>query len=103
MARAVYSSIPFIVLDDVLSAVDSGVAAHLVEHCLAGLLVQGRTVIMATHAVRFLGHRCISKVVVLSSEGTIAAQSTFEELAGAGALPEGCELDVPSPKGGQTG
>ena len=40
---------------------------------------------------------------MLSSEGTIAAQGTFEQLAGAIALPEGCEFDVLSPKGGKIG
>ena len=51
LARAVYSQSDIVLLDDVLSAVDSNTAAHLVEHCLNGLL-KGRTVVLVTHFVK---------------------------------------------------
>ena len=38
-------------LDDVLSAVDTQTARHLVAHALCGPLSRGRTFILATHAV----------------------------------------------------
>lgn len=43
-----------LVLDDVISAVDAGTARHIVQHCLTGRLVEGRTIIIASHAVESL-------------------------------------------------
>ncbi|KAF9013114.1 hypothetical protein BDQ17DRAFT_1321012 [Cyathus striatus] len=49
LARAIYSSAEIILLDDVLAALD----AHtwIVEECLLGDLVKGRTVLLVTHNV----------------------------------------------------
>ncbi|KAK7714767.1 hypothetical protein SLS57_007010 [Botryosphaeria dothidea] len=47
-ARALYSRAEILVLDDIFSAVDSHVGAHLAES-LTGKLCQGRTRIIATH------------------------------------------------------
>ena len=38
LARAAYARRDIIVLDDVLSAVDTQVALHIFDHCLTGLL-----------------------------------------------------------------
>ena len=51
LARAIYSSAKVVLLDDVLSAVDSHTAQHLVECCLRGKLMRHRTCILVTHAV----------------------------------------------------
>ncbi|GAA5991641.1 hypothetical protein JCM10908_001069 [Rhodotorula pacifica] len=51
LARAIYSSAKVVLLDDVLSAVDSHTAQHLVERCLRGKLMRHRTCILVTHAV----------------------------------------------------
>lgn len=51
LARAFYSSAKTILLDDVLSAVDSHTARHLYNECLKGPLAQNRTIILVTHAV----------------------------------------------------
>lgn len=51
LARAIYSSAKVVLLDDVLSAVDSHTAQHLVEHCLRGKLMRHRTCVLVTHAV----------------------------------------------------
>ncbi|KAJ3295827.1 hypothetical protein HDU76_006793, partial [Blyttiomyces sp. JEL0837] len=50
LARAAYSTLPFVVLDDPLSAVDAPTARHLFDHCILGLL-QNRTRILVTNAV----------------------------------------------------
>lgn len=53
LARAIYSRVPIVVLDDVLSALDPETASHIVTELLGpdGLLKsQGRTAIIATHA-----------------------------------------------------
>ncbi|KAE9409119.1 P-loop containing nucleoside triphosphate hydrolase protein [Gymnopus androsaceus JB14] len=51
LARAIYSQAQVILLDDPLAAVDMHTAQHLVNNCLAGDLVRGRTVILVTHHI----------------------------------------------------
>lgn len=75
LARAVYASAPIVLLDDILSAVDSHTAAHIVEYCLNGPLLEGRTVILVTHFVQM----CTSKLtgcelVVKLQKGRIDSQ-----------------------------
>ena len=50
-ARSVYSRTQIVLLDDVLSAVDVHTAYTLVQQCLFGPLMTGRTVILVTHHV----------------------------------------------------
>ena len=45
LARAVYSYTQHILMDDPLAAVDSHTAKHLVDECLNGPLLKGRTVV----------------------------------------------------------
>ena len=49
LARALYSRAGILILDDVLSAVDTHVGKWLVDHALTGKLAHGRTRILATH------------------------------------------------------
>ncbi|KAA1073985.1 hypothetical protein PGTUg99_028716 [Puccinia graminis f. sp. tritici] len=51
LARALYSPAKVLLLDDVLSAVDSHTAQHLFNHVLTGPLMKDRTCILVTHAV----------------------------------------------------
>ncbi|KAF8889981.1 multidrug resistance-associated ABC transporter [Gymnopilus junonius] len=51
LARAVYSSAEIILLDDVLAALDVHTSKWIVENCLKGDLIRGRTVILVTHNV----------------------------------------------------
>ncbi|KNZ48830.1 hypothetical protein VP01_538g8 [Puccinia sorghi] len=51
LARALYSPAKVLLLDDVLSAVDSHTAQHLFNHVLNGPLMKDRTCILVTHAV----------------------------------------------------
>lgn len=51
LARALYSPAKVLLLDDVLSAVDSHTAQHLYNHVLTGPLMKDRTCILVTHAV----------------------------------------------------
>ncbi|KAF8885698.1 multidrug resistance-associated ABC transporter [Gymnopilus junonius] len=51
LARAVYSSAEIILLDDVLAALDVHTSKWIVENCLKGDLLRGRTVILVTHNV----------------------------------------------------
>ncbi|CAK7266544.1 hypothetical protein SEPCBS57363_002143 [Sporothrix epigloea] len=49
LARALYSRAGILILDDVLSAVDTHVGRTMVNEALTGNLAKGRTIILATH------------------------------------------------------
>ncbi|KAJ7267338.1 hypothetical protein C8J57DRAFT_1435960 [Mycena rebaudengoi] len=51
LARAIYSKAEVLLLDDVLAALDVHTSKWIVEKCLSGDLVQGRTIILVTHNV----------------------------------------------------
>lgn len=57
LARAMYADADLYLLDDVLSAVDSHTAAHLLEHCLLPLKAAGKAVLLATNALQVRGNR----------------------------------------------
>lgn len=46
LARAIYSNAQILLLDDTLAALDVHTAQWIVNKCLTGDLVQGRTVLM---------------------------------------------------------
>ncbi|KAK4686614.1 hypothetical protein P7C73_g3512, partial [Tremellales sp. Uapishka_1] len=49
LARAIYSRAGVLFLDDVLSAVDAHTAHAIMENCLQGPLVHGRTILLVSH------------------------------------------------------
>ena len=53
MARAVYQDKDLYLIDDIFSAVDSDVAAHIYRKCILGLL-KNKTRILCTHHNRYL-------------------------------------------------
>lgn len=72
LARALYSDARVIVLDDVLSAVDPHVARWLCQNALSGMLVLGRTVIVATHHLATCEH--LASYVVTVDAGTVSSR-----------------------------
>lgn len=72
LARALYSHARVIVLDDVLSAVDPHVARWLCQNALSGMLVRGRTVIIATHHLATCEH--LASYVVTVDAGTVSSR-----------------------------
>jgi len=74
LARAAYSNTDIILLDDVLSAVDSHVGKHILENCLVKGPLAGRTRILATHALSALPR--VDYVYVLD-KGDIVEQGTY--------------------------
>ncbi|KAJ1310996.1 hypothetical protein OPQ81_009504 [Rhizoctonia solani] len=80
LARAVYSYSRTVLLDDPLAAVDMHTARHLVDKCLAGPLMQGRTIILVTHHVRM----CLdtASYLVELSNGRITQRGTIADLRG---------------------
>ncbi|KAK3817182.1 MAG: hypothetical protein J3R72DRAFT_529513 [Linnemannia gamsii] len=76
LARAIYSDADVLLLDDCLSAVDSHTGKHLFQ-TLTGPLLEGRTILMATHQVQ-LTLSAASTVLVLD-KGEILGIGTPEE------------------------
>ncbi|SCV71654.1 BQ2448_3242 [Microbotryum intermedium] len=77
LARAVYSPARTILGDDVLSAVDSHTAQHLVNKCFKGPLMRHRTLVLVTHAVDL----CLpvaSYVVTMDAGSVISAGAPAE-------------------------
>ncbi|KAF8318510.1 P-loop containing nucleoside triphosphate hydrolase protein [Clavulina sp. PMI_390] len=84
LARAVYSRSQTVILDDVLSAVDSHTAEKLITECLCGPIMSGRTIILVTHHVDLIINHCA--YVVQLEEGAIVSQGTPDELRASGRL-----------------
>eukprot|EP00026_Physarum_polycephalum_P000785 Phypoly_transcript_00786.p1 GENE.Phypoly_transcript_00786~~Phypoly_transcript_00786.p1 ORF type:complete len:1319 (+),score=220.66 Phypoly_transcript_00786:74-4030(+) len=80
LARAVYKNMETYLLDDPLSAVDSGVGHHLLNECILGALAN-RTRILVTHQLYPLPHA--DRIVVMQG-GKISAVGTYAELVKSG-------------------
>lgn len=89
LARAVYHDADIYILDDPLSAVDAHVGDHLFQRVVKDtLLKKGKTVILATHQISTV-LQSADRVIILTAEGTIAAQGTLLEIE---KTPRGKEL-----------
>ncbi|KAH9840299.1 uncharacterized protein C8Q71DRAFT_703286 [Rhodofomes roseus] len=73
LARAIYSEAQTLLLDDVLAALDVHTSRWIVEKCLKGDLVCGRTVLLVTHNI-LLASPIADFVVALGANGTISSQ-----------------------------
>ncbi|KAF8513392.1 hypothetical protein JB92DRAFT_3116459 [Gautieria morchelliformis] len=78
LARAVYSDAAILLLDDVLAALDVHTASFIVEKCLQGDLLRGRTTILVTHNVAMVAP-IVDFVVSLGLDGRIASQGMAGE------------------------
>jgi ABC-type transport system involved in cytochrome bd biosynthesis fused ATPase/permease subunit len=96
LARAIYSQAQILILDDVLAALDVHTARWVVDKCLQGDLVRGRTVLLvvSTRAGRHVERRLTTHlqthnvamtspiadfVVSLGSDGRILSQGTMSK------------------------
>lgn len=78
LARAIYSRADVYVLDDVLSAVDEHVSAHLIDNLLGrDGIIASKTIILATNNVKVLSHA--SKIIALRDK-SIVEQGTLGEV-----------------------
>ncbi|QRW00087.1 ABC transporter transmembrane region [Ceratobasidium sp. AG-Ba] len=79
LARAVYSKAAVLILDDILSALDTHTSRSIIVQCLKGDLIRGRTVLFVTHNIAMVGE--ISDfVVLLGPEGRIANRGSVSEV-----------------------
>jgi len=86
IARALYSPARHLLLDDVLSAVDSHTSEWIFNRAILGPLIEDRTCILISHNIAM----CLpkAKFVVLLENGRIISQGSFEEVVASGKLPE---------------
>lgn len=68
LARAVYANPETILLDDVLSAVDSRVGRHIIDNLFNGLL-KNKTRVLATHQLSLIDNA--DRIVYLNGDGSI--------------------------------
>ncbi len=84
LARALYARSDTVLLDDVLSAVDTRVQRHLVRHALLGTLAHGRRLVLVTHHVDLLIDS--AALVVCLRDGEIVHQGSPAESKAAGSV-----------------
>ena len=84
LARACYQDSSLYLLDDPLSAVDTIVAEHLFDQCIAKLL-KSTTRVLVTHQVQFLP-RCDRVILLDDKDGSVKHIGTYEELIRAGVV-----------------
>ncbi|KAJ6518372.1 ABC protein [Mycena vulgaris] len=77
IARALYYGAEICIFDDPLSAVDANVGKALFHSAIQGLVAQGKTVLLVTHALHFLS-QC--DYIYTLDGGRIAEAGTYKEL-----------------------
>ncbi|KAI8803966.1 P-loop containing nucleoside triphosphate hydrolase protein [Cladochytrium replicatum] len=80
LARAAYSSAPYVLLDDCLSAVDPPTAHHLFHRCIRTEM-EGRTVVLVTHAASLVVP-FVDNIFEVRNEGHVV-RTTPDEVLGA--------------------
>ncbi|GAA5868025.1 hypothetical protein JCM8547_000783 [Rhodosporidiobolus lusitaniae] len=88
LARAIYSRSQIVLLDDVLSALDTQMVSHVVKHCLNGPILADRTVVLVTHFVKLCVRRLENcELVVQLRDGkvkSVAPPSQDLQVGGSG-------------------
>ncbi|KAF2841560.1 hypothetical protein M501DRAFT_928819 [Patellaria atrata CBS 101060] len=86
LARALYSKARHVLLDDVLSAVDSHTAKWIFDKAILGPLMYNRTCILVTHNVTL----CLpyAQFAVVLDNGRVVAQGSAHEVIDSGTLTE---------------
>jgi ABC-type multidrug transport system fused ATPase/permease subunit len=97
LARALYSRARHVLLDDVLSAVDSHTAKWIFDQALLGPLMYNRTCILVTHNVSL----CVphAQFSVVLENGRVIAQGSPNEVIDSGKLGEDLSKSRPVSRG----
>jgi ABC-type multidrug transport system fused ATPase/permease subunit len=78
LARAVYSRAGTLLVDDLLSSLDTTTSQYVYAHCLKGHLLEGRRIIMVSHNISLL--LPTADLVIQLKDGGIAKAGTAQEL-----------------------
>ncbi|CAD6636775.1 AMH_1a_G0038970.mRNA.1.CDS.1 [Saccharomyces cerevisiae] len=78
LARAIYSSSRYLILDDCLSAVDPETALYIYEECLCGPMMKGRTCIITSHNISLVTKR--ADWLVILDRGEMKSQGKPSDL-----------------------
>lgn len=78
LARAIYSQASILLLDDVLAALDAHTAKWIIDKCLSGDLIHGRTVLLVTHNVA-MARPIASFVVAMRLDGRVSSQGSITD------------------------
>jgi ABC-type multidrug transport system fused ATPase/permease subunit len=97
LARALYSKARHVLLDDVLSAVDSHTAKWIFDYALNGQLMRDRTCILVTHNVSLT--LPLAEFAVVLDNGKVVAQGTADEVITSGKLTEDLTKSRPGSRG----
>jgi ABC-type multidrug transport system fused ATPase/permease subunit len=97
LARALYSKARHVLLDDVLSAVDSHTAKWIFDQALMGPLMYNRTCILVTHNVALCLPR--TEFAVVLENGRVTAQGTANEIIDSGKISEDLSKSRPESRG----
>jgi ABC-type multidrug transport system fused ATPase/permease subunit len=97
LARALYSKARHVLLDDVLSAVDSHTAKWIFDNALNGKLMRNRTCILVTHNVGLT--LPLAEFAVVLDNGKVVAQGTANEVITSGKLTEDLTKSRPGSRG----
>ncbi|EIN07973.1 P-loop containing nucleoside triphosphate hydrolase protein [Punctularia strigosozonata HHB-11173 SS5] len=77
LARAVYSDAQVILLDDILAALDVHTARHIVDKCLRGDIVNGRTVLLVSNNLA-LTSSLAKKVLRVDHHGRVIEEKSVD-------------------------
>ncbi|TFY61104.1 hypothetical protein EVG20_g7183 [Dentipellis fragilis] len=78
LARAIYSSADIVLLDDILAALDVHTARWIVDKCLKGDLIRGRTLLLVTHNVA-MAAPIADRVITVGLDGKVSSSDTVAE------------------------
>ena len=77
LARCIYQDPDVLLLDDILSALDSQVGAFVMEETILGIW-RNKTVLMTTHAIQYLKK---GDLIYLMEEGKVVEKGDFEQIS----------------------
>ncbi|EIW71535.1 hypothetical protein TREMEDRAFT_42903 [Tremella mesenterica DSM 1558] len=86
LARAVYSRASLLFLDDVLSAVDAHTAQAIMDNCLQGDIVAGRTILMVSHHTTLVSPG--AAYIVALENGDVKFSGTRDDFVACGMMEE---------------
>ncbi|KAJ7817647.1 P-loop containing nucleoside triphosphate hydrolase protein [Mycena leptocephala] len=100
IARALYYGVDVVIFDDPLSIVDANVSKALFRSAIQGLVAQGKTVHLVTHALHFLA-QC--DYIYTLDGGRIAEAGTYPELIARGSEFAWLDREFGAVKAGDAG